>query len=272
MAEIVKKTSTLSSAWGTTAKMHNTRWTPDEFVEELCVLAKYRLRKRKMVALVKEFIDVCVEYRYMKKINLLLLGLAKKLKDLNLLAEILVYCGDLRLRDVLKFRMDSFVDTFNNRNVGKKILAQVYTLDHLWFNLYGNSLKRIRGCAVHPNSIINREKVLRYINENWPTSARSSYQTFFDRFPQISDNRQLIRFLYCKYYCNRVRPKSIIIFFSMESCIHKKLCGFNYRLTSKCGKYVIYQRSRLKKNSYFELHHNNQVSILTKEDLQCLEQ
>lgn len=264
---MIRKTDSLAKAWESTAKMHNTRWTPDEFVKELCCLAEEHHKKEKMVALAKEFIGVCVDHNYMKKINLLLLGLSKQIKDVNSLAELLAYCGKLGLRDRLQIRIADYTMTFDDR---PQKLKEVHTLDHLWYNLKGYDLEPIHGIAVHPKSLVEREKLLKYINSNWPTAARSSYQTFCDRFPQISD-RPLLKFLYCKYYCNRIRPKSIIVYFDTTRCTYKKALGFNYRHISNCGNYVIYQRGRLKKNTYFELSHNNQVSLLSEEDKRCLE-
>lgn len=265
--EKLKKLARWQKAWESTAKMHNTRWTPDEFAKELCCLAEEHHKKEKMVALAKEFIDICADHNYMNKISLLLLGLAKDLKDVNSLSELLAYCGKLDLRDRLQVKINNFVDTFDDRPTKK---TQVCTLDHLWYNLKGYDLEPIHGVAVHPKSLVEREKLLRYINSNWPTAARSGFQTFCDRFPKISD-RPLLKFLYCKYYCNRIRPKSIIIYFDTTRCTYKKALGFNYRHISNCGKYVIYQRCRLKKNSYFELSHNNQVSLLSEEDRSSLD-
>lgn len=257
---MVRKTESMAQAWASTAKMHNTRWTPDEFVEELCIMANSPRKKEKMVALAKEFIDLCVYHNYMKKISLLLLGISKNIKDVNLLAELLAYCGKLGLRDYLEVKLD---------DVGKKI--QVYTLDHLWYNLYGNSLEPIHGIAVHPNSLINREKLLRYVHSNWPTARRVSYKTFCDGLPLLEEDRTLLKFLYCKYYLNRIKPKSVIVYFDTTRCSYSKGLGFNYRLVSNCGKYVIYLVRRLKQNSYFELLHNNEIHLLSEEDLRCLE-
>lgn len=263
----IRKDAALEDAWKSTAKMHNTRWTPDEFVKELCCLEREKEKKLGMVRLTKKFIDICVDHDYMKKINLLLLALAKQIKDVNLLAELLAYCGKLGLRDRLQIRIADHTMTFDDR---PQKLKEVHTLDHLWYNLKGYDLEPIHGVAVHPKSLVEREKLLKYINSNWPTAARSSYQTFCDRFPKISD-RPLLKFLYCKYYCNRIRPKSIIVYFDTTRCTYKKALGFYYRHISNCGKYVIYQRCRLKKNSYFELHHNNQVSLLSEEDRSSLD-
>lgn len=240
-------------------KFETVRWKPDLFFQEIIDLMS--VRKEKAKDLILDFIDLCKVTKSYKKLSMFL-TLLSKIQDQDLFVEILLHCfaEDLRDKIITKIKMDQ----------GAK---QVYVLEELLLNIDTSKTVNLPCSPVHPSTLRLTLQTLHYLREQCSTVCVPSYATFCDRFPDLfMYNRDLLKFLYCKYYCKRIAPKSIIIYFDRIRCTYNKYKKtYKFRVVSNCGKYVIYQRQRLKKSGYFELHQNGTVNKLSEEDLKWLE-
>lgn len=233
------------------------RWKPDCLYENLL---GYSLKNRdKALRLLKQVYAYCVEHDSMRSFSKFLKGLPSSGLNKSLIVSILLKYRHLHGSCQIKIQKD-----------GKT--SQICVLDYLWLDL-ANKIDPVMDLEpdhdIHPTSMINLVKLNRKLIENWPTSRRMSFTNFSKTLENSLLDSDSLRFIYCKYYSKRLRPKSLLIYFEASGCTY--LYGrktLKYRLKSHCGKYVVYSNSRLKYNSYIELFLDRPFNLVKKEDIE----